>query len=71
MPLKILLKKMKKYEYRCNNCLLILEKMVLDSIKPLNSIPCQMCGGLALKLPWSESKDRIFDDFAKKPDKPF
>ena len=54
---------MTKYEYRCNRCLRIEEKWLIQSRKPSNSIPCHKCGGLALRLPWSESKRAVFEDF--------
>ena len=56
---------MKKYEYRCNRCLIVEERWLSYSINPSNSVPCHKCGGLALRLPWSESKDKVFNDFAK------
>jgi hypothetical protein len=56
---------MKRIEYRCNRCLIIEERWAANSEKQLNSVPCHKCGGLALRIPWSESKDRIFEDFSK------
>ena len=61
---------MNKYEYRCNRCLVLEEKWLFKSNKPSNSIPCQKCGGLALRLPWSKSKEDVFKDFAKQTDNP-
>ena len=59
---------MDKYEYRCNRCLIIEEKWILFSDKPSNSVPCHKCGGLALRIPWSKSKESVFDDFQKRQD---
>jgi DNA-directed RNA polymerase subunit RPC12/RpoP len=59
---------MNKYEYRCNRCLVIEERWLIKSDKPSNSIPCHKCGGLALRLPWSQSKRDVFEDFAGQRD---
>jgi rRNA maturation endonuclease Nob1 len=59
---------MKKYEYRCNRCLVIEEKWYLNSNKPSTSVPCQRCGGLALRIPWSKSQEFIFEDSQKSLD---
>ena len=56
---------MNKIEYRCNRCLEIEERWLHKSNKSSNSIPCHKCGGLALRLPWSKSIDKVFDDFEK------
>jgi len=56
---------MKKLEYRCNRCLIIEETWVTNSAKQFNSVPCHKCGGLAIRIPWSKSKDRVFEDFQK------
>jgi 3-methyladenine DNA glycosylase AlkC len=56
---------MNKIEYRCNRCLVIEERWLLKSNKSFNSIPCHKCEGLALRLPWSKSIDKVFDDFEK------
>jgi len=56
---------MKKLEYRCNRCLIIEERWAFNTNEQFNSVPCHICGGLALKIPWSKSKDRIFEDFDK------
>ena len=56
---------MNRYEYRCNRCLVIEERWLVNSDKPSNSIPCHKCGGLALRLPWSKSKRNVFEDFKK------
>jgi hypothetical protein len=55
---------MKKYEYRCNSCLIIEEKWSIDSNSniPSDSVPCHRCGGLALRIPWSETKESIIED---------
>lgn len=59
---------MTKYEYRCNRCLMIEERWLINSNKPSNSIPCDKCGGLALRLPWSKSKRAVFQDFIEQRD---
>ena len=59
---------MNKIEYRCNRCLVIEERWIVNSNRPFNSIPCYKCGGLALKLPWSKSKDAVFEDCTKQDD---
>jgi len=56
---------MNKYEYRCNRCLIIEERWHFNSKKPTDSLPCHKCGGLAIRLPWSKSIDKVFDDFEK------
>jgi hypothetical protein len=56
---------MKKYEYRCNRCLIIEERWLFNSKKPSDSVPCHKCGSLAIRLPWSKSIDKVFDDFEK------
>jgi RNase P subunit RPR2 len=57
---------MKKYEYRCNSCLIIEEKWSLDSNSniPSDSVTCHRCGGLALRIPWSKTKELIIEDFS-------
>jgi NMD protein affecting ribosome stability and mRNA decay len=57
---------MKKYEYRCDRCLIIEEKWILHSDKPFNSVLCHKCGGLALRLPWPKSQKDVSEDFQKK-----
>jgi hypothetical protein len=57
---------MKKIEYRCNRCLIIEEKFLLNSQKPANTAACHQCGGLAIRLPLSKWKEKIFEDFAKR-----
>jgi hypothetical protein len=47
--------------YRCNRCL----EIEMDYLEPHNStftIPCSKCGGLAIKLPISDSIKMIFRD---------
>ena len=56
---------MKKIEYRCNRCLIIEEKFLLNSQKPNNTATCHKCGGLAIRIPFNKWKDKIFEDFAK------
>ena len=56
---------MKKIEYRCNRCLIIEERFLLNSQKPDNTAACHKCGGLAIRLPLNKWKDKIFEDFAK------
>jgi len=55
----------KKIEYRCNRCLLIYEQWIPNNSKPFDCKPCYKCNGLALKLPWSESKKNVFKNFKK------
>ena len=59
---------MKKLEYRCSRCLIIEERWAFNSNEQLQSVPCHKCGGLALKIPWSKSKDRVFEDLTKHRD---
>jgi Zn finger protein HypA/HybF involved in hydrogenase expression len=56
---------MKKLEYRCSRCLIIEERWATISVEKFNSVPCPKCGGLALRIPWSESKDKVFEDIQK------
>jgi hypothetical protein len=56
---------MRKYEYRCNRCFIIEERWLLNSKKPINSIPCHKCGGLAIRLPLRKYKGKVFYDFQK------
>jgi hypothetical protein len=58
--------KMKKFEYRCNRCLIIEDRWLFNSEKPTNSIPCHKCGELAIRLPLEKWKDNVFNDFVKK-----
>ena len=53
---------MKKFEYRSNRCLIIEEKWYLNSNSASISVPCQKCGGLALRIPWSKSQEFIYED---------
>jgi hypothetical protein len=55
---------MKKHEYRCNRCLIIENKWISEGLKPLCSIACSKCGGLAIKLPVSDSIDNLFKERA-------
>jgi hypothetical protein len=57
---------MKKIEYRCNKCLIIEERFLPNFQEPQNTAACHKCGGLAIRLPLSKWKDKIFEDFAKK-----
>lgn len=56
---------MTKYEYRCNRCLIIQEKWYSKTYDPSVSVPCQKCGGLALRIPWSQSNEFSVEDFEK------
>jgi hypothetical protein len=47
---------------------MIEERWLINSNKPSNSIPCDKCGGLALRLPWSKSKRAVFEDFIEQRD---
>ena len=59
---------MKKIKYRCNRCMTIEERLIVDSSQQAtNSTPCQKCGGLAIRLPIEKWKDKIFEDFVQKP----
>jgi len=57
---------MKKYEYRCEKCMIIEERWVLYSDKPSNRVLCHKCDGLALRLPWPKSQKDVFEDFRKR-----
>lgn len=56
---------MTKYEYRCNRCLIIEEKWYSKSYDPADSVPCQKCGGLALRIPWSKLDEVTFENSEK------
>ena len=58
---------MKKHEYRCNRCLIIENKWISEGLKPLCSVACSKCGGLAIKLPVSESIDNLFKEIVQNP----
>ncbi len=57
---------MKKYEYRCDRCMIIEERWIRYSDKPSNRVLCHKCGGLALRLPWPKSQEDVFEDFQKR-----
>ena len=57
---------MKKYEYRCDRCMIIEERWVLYSDKPSNRVLCDKCGGLALRLSWQISQEDLLEDFQKR-----
>ncbi len=56
---------MNKYEYRCNKCLVIEERWLLYFKKPTDSIPCPKCGRSAIRLPYSNLTDKVFDRVKK------
>lgn len=60
-------RRMKKHEYRCNRCLIIENKWISEGLKPLCSVACSKCGGLAIKLPVSESIDNPFKEIVQNP----
>ncbi len=59
---------MKKYEYRCNRCLIIEEKWYSKSYDPSIDIPCQKCGGLAIRIPWSKTHEFTIENSGKNLD---
>ena len=59
--------RLKKHEYRCNRCLIIENKWISEGLKPLCSIACSKCGGLAIKLPVSDSIDNLFKEIVQNP----
>jgi len=48
--------------------LVIEERWYLRFEKPLDSIPCHKCDGLAVRLPWEKWKEQAFEDYKKKQD---
>jgi len=58
---------MKKIEYRCNRCLIIEERFILNTQQPTHSTFCPKCGDLAVRLPLpiEKWKHKIFEDFAE------
>ena len=52
---------MKKYEYRCDECMIVEERWILYAGNPLNSIFCHKCGGVALRHPQPKSKENVHD----------
>jgi hypothetical protein len=59
--------RLKKHEYRCNRCLIIENRLLSEGIKPLCSVACSKCGGLAIRLPVSESIDKLFEEIGQTP----
>ena len=57
---------MKKYEYRCERCMIIEERWVLHSDKPSNRVLCHKCNGLASRLSWQKSQEDVLEDFQKR-----
>jgi hypothetical protein len=52
--------RMKKYEYRCNRCMILEDRWLHGGVEPLCSVACSKCGGLAIRLPVSGSIDCVF-----------
>jgi hypothetical protein len=52
--------RMKKYEYRCNRCMIIEDRWLRGGVEPLCSVACSKCGGLAIRLPVSSSIECVF-----------
>lgn len=58
---------MQKYEYRCNRCMVIEQKWILNSSKPTESVPCGKCGGSAERIiTYSNLEVNEYKDFADK-----
>ena len=57
---------MKKYEYRCDECMIIEERWILYAGNPPNSIFCHKCDGLALRHPRPKSKQKVNEKKIKK-----
>ena len=51
---------MKKYEYRCDECMIIEERWILYAGNPPNSIFCHKCDSLALRHPRPKSKENVY-----------
>ena len=51
---------MKKYEYRCEKCMIIEKRLVHSNGKPLNFIYCFKCGGEALRFPRPKSHENVY-----------
>ncbi len=41
---------MQKYEYRCQRCMIIEERWILNKSMHTESVPCRKCGGEAEKI---------------------
>jgi hypothetical protein len=50
---------MKKYEYRCDKCMIIEEIWILGTGKPSNYIFCYKCGSEALRHPCPKSQENV------------
>jgi len=48
--------------------MVIEERWFLRFRKPINSIPCPKCGGLAVRLPWQKWKEHIGAGYKKGQD---
>ena len=59
--------RVKKHAYRCNRCLVIEDRVLSENLKPWYSAPCSKCGGLSIRLPISESIDRLFQEIEQGP----
>jgi hypothetical protein len=59
---------MERYQYRCNKCLMLEERLFEEEKLPLCVIPCSRCGGLAIRVPASESMSKIFSELGRMND---
>lgn len=50
---------MKRLEYRCEKCMIIEERWYINSHKPTSGVTCHLCGGVASKIPLSNSNETI------------
>jgi hypothetical protein len=60
---------MKKYEYRCNRCMIIEDRLLHGGVEPLCSVACSKCGGLAIRLPVSGSIECVFFRYRENEDR--
>jgi hypothetical protein len=58
---------MKIYQYRCNRCMILEERLLSGGQGPLCTVPCPKCGGLAIRLPTSASMEKIFEEVENTP----
>lgn len=56
---------MKSHQYRCNKCLVLLERQLTEGVEALCTFPCPRCGGLAIKMPTSKSMSKIFAELER------
>ena len=52
---------MKRYQYRCDRCLVLEERLLFSGQEPLYTVPCPKCGGPAVAISDSDSKPRQTD----------